>query len=171
MKKPVRLLYTVLFTALAAGACTGEDPRQTVATAVPLTVVAPDLPATSLPKGEANADVRFVEARQDADGSWTFSVTVAHPDQGWEDYADGWDVVLPNGTVVKPDAESPFTRMLLHPHVTEQPFTRRQRGIIISDGVSTVTVRAHDLVDGFGGAEVTVDLAAAVGPAFAVERP
>jgi hypothetical protein len=102
---------------------------------------------------------------------WTFHVTVAHPDTGWEDYADGWDVVLPDGMVVKPDPGSAFTRLLTHPHDTEQPFTRSQGGILIPEDVSQVRVRAHDLVDGWGGKEVTVDLTAASGPGFEVERP
>lgn len=124
------------------------------------------------PRGErvANADVLYVRAVQAADGSWTFYVTVAHPDTGWEDYADGWDVLTPDGTVLRPDPDSPFTRLLLHPHVDEQPFTRSQRGIVIPEGVTQVTVRAHDLVDGFGGREVVVDLTAESGPDFEVER-
>jgi hypothetical protein len=81
-----------------------------------------------------NADVTFVRASQQADGTWTFSVTVSHPDTGWEDYADGWDVVLPDGSIVKPDPDSPFTRLLTHPHVDEQPFTRSQSGIAIPEG-------------------------------------
>ena len=44
----------------------------------------------------------------------------------------------------------------MHPHVDEQPFTRSQRGIVIPPGVTQVRVRAHDLVDGFGGREVLV---------------
>lgn len=118
----------------------------------------------------ANADVEFVRAVADGDGTWTFHVTVRHPDTGWEDYADGWDVVLPDGTVVKPDPESPFTRLLLHPHENEQPFTRSQSGIVIPDDVTSVTVRAHDLVDGWGGREVTVDLTQTSGDSFSVER-
>jgi hypothetical protein len=118
----------------------------------------------------ANADVIFVRAAQSDDGSWTFQVTVEHPDTGWEDYADGWDVMLPDGTVVRPDPASPFTRLLLHPHETEQPFTRSQAGIVIPDGVRQVTVRAHDLVDGFGGREVAVDLTVDSGPGFEVVR-
>ena len=62
------------------------------------------------------------------------------------------------------------TRTLLHPHVNEQPFTRSQSGIVVPDGVTTVTVRAHDLVDGFGGRETSVDLTAERGPDFEVER-
>lgn len=118
----------------------------------------------------ANADVERVRAVQSPDGTWTFYVTVSHPDTGWEDYADGWDVLTPDGTVFKPDPSSPFTRLLLHPHETEQPFTRSQSGIAIPQDVTQVLVRAHDLVDGFGGREVIVDLTVSRGPDFEVER-
>ena len=108
----------------------------------------------------ANADVIFVWAEKDPEpDSWTFQVTVQHPDTGWDDYADGWDVVLPDGT-----------RQLLHPHQEEQPFTRSQSGILIPAEVTIVHVRAHDLVDGFGGEEIIVDLTRESGPAFEVIR-
>ena len=118
----------------------------------------------------ANADVTFVRAVQAADGTWTFHVTVEHPDTGWEDYANGWDVVTPDGNVVTQDAGDDFTRLLLHPHVEEQPFTRSQSGLELPPGISEVTIRAHDLVDGFGGREIIVDLTAESGPGFEVER-
>ncbi|MCA9912700.1 MAG: hypothetical protein KC496_05110, partial [Anaerolineae bacterium] len=35
----------------------------------------------------ANADVIFVRAVQTGENTWTFHVTVEHPDTGWEDYA------------------------------------------------------------------------------------
>ena len=129
-------------------------------------------PATSTQPpttNQANADVTFVRAVQTAVGVWTFHVTVKHPDTGWEDYADGWDVVLPDGSVVLPNPNDPFTRLLLHPHETEQPFTRSQSRIAIPSEITTVTVRAHDLVDGFGGKEVVVDLTAVSGPNFEIE--
>ncbi len=113
----------------------------------------------------ANADVQFVRAELDADGTWTFHVTVLHPDTGWDDYADGWDVVLPDDTVVKAVVTDPYTRVLLHPHENEQPFTRAQGGLAIPDGVEQVTVRAHDMVDGWGGKVVVVDLSQARGAA------
>ncbi len=117
---------------------------------------------------DADADVEFVRAVKNGE-TWTFHVTVRHPDTGWEDYADGWDVVLPDGTVLKRNADDPFTRLLLHPHETEQPFTRSQSGLTIPDGITQVTVRAHDLVDEFGGAEVLVDLTQSEGENFTVE--
>lgn len=125
--------------------------------------------AVAAPSNMANADVTFVRVVQNGD-TWTFHVTVTHPDTGWEDYADGWDVILPDGTVIKPDSESPFTRLLLHPHETEQPFTRSQSGIVIPESATQVTVRAHDLVDGFGGQEIAVDLTQAVSDSYEVIR-
>jgi len=115
-----------------------------------------------------DANVEFVRAVNNGD-SWTFHVTVRHPDSGWDDYADGWDVVLPDGTVLKANPDDPFTRLLLHPHETEQPFTRSQSGLVIPEGITQVTVRAHDLVDGFGGVEVVVDLTVPVGQNYVVE--
>ena len=105
-----------------------------------------------------NADVLEVDVRSTAPGVWYFSVTVQHPDTGWEDYADGWDVVLPDGSVVKPNSGEAFTRTLWHPHVNEQPFTRSQGGVRIPDGIKQVTVRAHDKRDGFGGQSKSVVL-------------
>ena len=74
---------------------------------------------------------------------WHFAVTIAHGDTGWDHYADGWGVYLPDGT------ELGF-RKLLHPHVEEQPFTRSLSGITIPDGVTEVIIRPHDSVDGWG---------------------
>lgn len=139
-------------------------------TAAPPEPTATIQPAEPITSNAANADVLFVSARETAVGLWTFSVEVAHPDTGWEDYTDGWDVVLPDGNVAKVSPDDPFTRLLLHPHENEQPFTRSQSNIPIPPDVTTVTVRAHDLVDGFGGQEVTVDLTAVSGENFEVTR-
>lgn len=152
-----------------------EPPRATVPVAVPSATAAKTtatMPVTT-PAGsdQANADVLFVRAVQDQDSTWTFHVTVAHPDMGWEDYADGWDVVTPQGNVLKPDEDSPFTRLLLHPHDNEQPFTRSQSGIEIPAGITQVTIRAHDLLHGFGGQEVVVELTVPAGENYEVETP
>jgi hypothetical protein len=162
-----------------APTATEADPTPTSPPPTPApteTPVTPEVTSTATQpsgapnQGAANADVEYVRAVQASDGSWTFHVTVRHPDTGWEDYADGWDVLTPDGEVIKPDPSSPFTRLLLHPHETEQPFTRSQSGIVISPDVTQVRVRAHDLVDGFGGREVVVDLTVSSGQDFEVER-
>ena len=97
------------------------------------------------------ADVVEVDASRQPDGAYSFSVTVRHGDSGWDHYADAWDVVGPDGTVLG-------TRVLLHPHETEQPFTRSLSGVRVPDGIRTVTIRAHDKVHGHGGATLEVEL-------------
>lgn len=159
---PVEL---VEITAVPTNTVQATQPNPT-ATSQPIEPTATQAPSSN----EADADVLFVVARETAEGLWTFSAEVAHPDTGWEDYADGWDVVLPDGTVAKANPDDPFTRLLLHPHVNEQPFTRSQSNVPIPAEITTVTVRAHDLVDGFGGQELVVDLTAASGENFEVTR-
>lgn len=171
---PLFLMGT-LFLALTACAAVLKltPPTATAVSPVNLNLPAPRAESpvrTPTPSSAANADVLFVKAAQLADGTWRFDVTVAHPDTGWEDYADGWDVVLPDGSVVKPKPAGPFTRLLVHPHVDEQPFTRGQSGIRIPAKVTTVTVRAHDLVDGWGGKVVVVDLSQFAGEGFEITR-
>jgi hypothetical protein len=121
-------------------------------------------------EGHGNADVEYVRAVENAEHSWTFQVNVRHPDKGWDDYADGWDVVTLEGTVLKPDSSAKYTRVLLHPHVNEQPFTRSQSGIVIPPGITKVRVRAHDSVDGYGGQEIIVNLETGKGNGYEVER-
>ena len=96
------------------------------------------------------ADVVGVKVNKTAPNTYRFDVTVKHGDEGWDHYADRWDVVSPDGTVLG-------TRILHHPHVEEQPFTRSDV-IKVPDGVKSVTVRAGDKVHGLGGEEMTVVL-------------
>ena len=95
------------------------------------------------------ADVVAATLMSAGDGTWRVEVTVEHADEGWDHYADAWEVVAPDGAVLG-------RRTLLHPHVEEQPFTRALPGIGIPDGITEVTVRARDSVHGYGGKELTV---------------
>jgi hypothetical protein len=162
MKQLIRTVF--LLSILLMAACASEEEGSMTNTPIPT-------PKAEFIQGEGNADVVFVRAEYQENGTWNFAVTINHPDTGWEDYADGWDVLMQDGTVLKPDPDSPFTRLLLHPHVGEQPFTRSQTGISVPDGERYVTVRAHDLVDGYGGQAVVVDLYTAQGALFEVTRP
>lgn len=103
------------------------------------------------PAVAGEADVVAAEAAQESDGTWRFRVTVRHGDEGWDHYADRWQVETPDGRVLG-------TRVLLHPHEHEQPFTRALGGVVIPPEVDTVLIRAHDSVHGDGGAAVTVQL-------------
>ena len=107
------------------------------------------LPPSVSSAGEA--DVVAVKASSGKNGTWSFSVTVRHDDEGWDHYADNWQIMAPDGTVLA-------TRILVHPHVGEQPFTRSLSSVEVPAGVRTIAVRAHDSVHGNGGAEMTVAL-------------
>jgi len=95
------------------------------------------------------ADVIDVKVR--CSGSCTFSVTLKHEDTGWDHYANEWIVVAPDGTELG-------SRVLYHPHVNEQPFTRSLSGVKIPAGVKTVTIKAKDKIHAFGGKEITVQI-------------
>ena len=105
------------------------------------------LVSTAVWAGEA--DVIEVEIKQTTENTYFFEVTVRHADEGWDHYADKWDVVAPDGKILG-------TRTLYHPHVDEQPFTRSLSDIKIPAVDTEVTVRAHDSVHEYGGKTVTV---------------
>jgi len=114
-----------------------------------LTVAALLLAASVASAGEA--DVVDVRATREAAGTWHFDVTVRHTDEGWNHYADAWEVRTADGKLLA-------TRTLLHPHETEQPFTRSLGGVKVPDGVTAVEIRAHDKVHDYGGRTMTVPL-------------
>ena len=80
-----------------------------------------------------------------------FEVSVKHGDEGWEHYANKWEVLSPDGDLLG-------VRELLHPHEDEQPFTRSLPNIKIPAELTEVVVRAHDLIHGYGGKEFIVTL-------------
>lgn len=89
------------------------------------------------------SDVEIVNVQASQTGSaWRFDVTLRHADTGWDHYADGWEVLAPDGT-------SLGMRVLVHPHVEEMPFTRSLSGVEIPEGTAEVTIRARDNIDGW----------------------
>lgn len=107
--------------------------------------------------GAAQAgDVKVLAAefRSGGDHRWSVSVTLKHHDTGWDHYADEWRVVDGKGRVLG-------DRVLYHPHVGEQPFTRGLDGVKVPPDVTTVYVEAHDKVHGWSPQRLTVDLSRA----------
>jgi hypothetical protein len=96
-------------------------------------------------------EVSILEVSVECTSSCTFSVTLEHADEGWNHYANQWDVVTLDGKVLK-------SRVLHHPHENEQPFTRSLSGVWIPDGVSQVKIRASDTKHGFSKQEFMVDI-------------
>ena len=121
-----------------------------------LRAAAPALPGLALllaawAARAGEADVVAAQAHCDARRVCSFDVTVRHADSGWDHYADAFEVLTPDGRMLA-------TRPLRHPHLEEQPVTRRLEGVAVPAGLSSVRVRAHDSVHGNGGAEVSVEI-------------
>ena len=98
-------------------------------------------------------EVEIVDVEVDCSNSCAFSVTLKHGDEGWLHYASQWDVVTMDGKLLK-------SRVLYHPHVDEQPFTRSLSGVKIPPGTTEVKVRAKDLKHGYSSAQYTVKIPA-----------
>lgn len=106
----------------------------------------------ALPAAAGEADVRDVSAVREAGGTWRFEVTIRSKDRGWDYYCDRFEIVTREGKVLG-------TRILVHPHDDEQPFTRGLAGVPVAPGIRAVTVRASMKPGGAGGEVRTVELA------------
>ena len=102
--------------------------------------------STSQIAGCADVVAATIESSGD---TYRLSATILSADTGWDKYADAWDVRGPDGTVLG-------TRILAHPHVDEQPFTRSLNDVEISAGVTHVEIAARDSEAGFCGDTVSV---------------
>ena len=108
------------------------------------------LVATNATPGEVR--VVGVDATPTGRDIYRFDVTLAHADSGWDHYADRWEVLTTEGVMLG-------TRVLHHPHVHEQPFTRSLGGVEVPAGTTRILIRARDSVHGYGD------------PPFALELP
>ena len=103
----------------------------------------------SLSAGEV--EILGVEVRRTGGSSYHFDVTLRHGDTGWEHYADAWEILSPEGSILG-------RRVLYHPHVEEQPFTRSLGPVEIPDDSNHVLIRARDKVHGCSDQYFRVDL-------------
>ncbi|MEL6554747.1 MAG: hypothetical protein AAFQ63_14965 [Cyanobacteria bacterium J06621_11] len=76
-----------------------------------------------------------VEMLSGAADDYTFSVTIQSPDEGCDRYANWWEVITEDGTLL-------YRRILAHSHVDEQPFTR-SGGPVAIEADDLVIVRSH----------------------------
>ncbi|MEO1231713.1 MAG: hypothetical protein AAFZ18_22670 [Myxococcota bacterium] len=107
---------------------------------------AEEAPASeSPPATAATADVTQVSV-SGVESAYRFSVRVRSPDTGCDRYADWWEVVdAATGALL-------YRRILLHSHVSEQPFTR-SGGPVPARADQVVVVRAHLNTGGYGVAQ------------------
>ncbi len=98
-------------------------------------------------------DVLAVDLRPRGERRYDVAVTLSSPYDSPQRYADGWRVLDPAGDELG-------VHDLLHDHAAEQPFTRTQFDLPIPVGVEQVTVEGRDLVYGFGGRTLMVEVPA-----------
>ncbi len=99
---------------------------------------------SAIPSNTYAGEVSIIDARLKPSGAdqWNIEVTLKHADTGWEHYADAWRVLDAEGHELG-------RRVLYHPHVNEQPFTRSLSNVEIPVSVSVVYIEAHDKVHGW----------------------
>ena len=109
-------------------------------------------------------DVKIVAAEfhNTGDSRWSVWVTLKHDDTGWDHYTDNWRVVDDQGNVLG-------NRMLYHPHVEEQPFTRGLDTVEVPESILTVYIEAHDKIHGWTKNRLTIDLDKASSGSLRVE--
>lgn len=90
-------------------------------------------------------------ASPEGGGLWTISVTLSHPDTGWDHYASGWKILAPDGSVLG-------FRELTHPHADEQPFTRGLAGVAIPPGLREILIVPRCTMDGWVAMPATLTL-------------
>ncbi len=93
---------------------------------------------------------------------WSVNVTLKHSDTGWAHYADNWRIVDNKENVLG-------DRVLAHPHVTEQPFTRGLSSVKIPEGTTTIYIEAHDKVHGWSKNRLKVSIDKAINGHLRVE--
>lgn len=96
------------------------------------------------------AIIENVEMRASGE-TWTFNVTLLHPDTGWDHYANAWRIEDEEGNILG-------QRDLAHPHVNEQPFTRSLSGVEIPQNIDIIYIRTSCNVDGWSEITKAVDL-------------
>ena len=84
-------------------------------------------------------------------GEYLVNVKLEHHDTGWQHYADEWRLVDNEGNILG-------TRVLQHPHVHEQPFTRSLSNVKLSSELQAVYIEAHDKVHGWTKNRLMIDL-------------
>jgi hypothetical protein len=107
--------------------------------------------ACAAPAWAGEADVIGAKVVKGPDGTYNFDVTIRSNDRGWDYFCDRFEVLTPEGKVLG-------VRTLLHPHETEQPFTRELYGVRIPAGLKEVRIRARHKPRGYDGKTLAIAL-------------
>ncbi len=150
------LLTAVLLAALSSACASERSPDASSEDGGPPGVdAAPDTRAPDASDDPGQAEQRFPDViaaeLEPAGDAWRLDATLSSPYDTPERYADAFRAVSENGTVLG-------VRELAHDHANEQPFTRSLTGLEIPDDVERITVEGRDLVHGWGGNTVELEV-------------
>lgn len=99
--------------------------------------------------GETDVLAVAVDRHPDTEDVFDVRATILSNDTGGDNYADAFEVLAPDGSVLG--------RLQLGP-AKEQPFTAVLADLKVPPGIERVTVRAHHKRVGYNGQTVTVRL-------------
>ncbi|MCW8920529.1 MAG: hypothetical protein OQK68_03545 [Sedimenticola sp.] len=105
----------------------------------------------SSPLHSGSVEVVSAEAKRTGIGQYHIQATLRHADTGWDHYANAWRVLAPDGSILG-------ERILYHPHVNEQPFTRALSSILIPPGTPYIEIEGQDLVHGSSPIHYKIEL-------------
>jgi hypothetical protein len=105
----------------------------------------------SCPLFAGNVEVVSAQIDKTGNGQYHIQVTLRHADTGWEHYANAWRVLAPDGSLLG-------ERILYHPHVNEQPFTRSLSGVSIPAGTAHVEIEGEDSKHGPSKQRLRIEL-------------
>lgn len=103
----------------------------------------------ALPAAGHSGEVVAAKVTPLGGGAYRLAATIRHGDTGWGHFINGFEVLTPDGRLL-------VRRVLYHPHVDEQPFTRSSARFIVPAGVTSVTVRLTHLRKSGANAKATV---------------
>jgi len=99
----------------------------------------------------AEVEILSAQFKQMANLKWSVAVTLRHNDQGWDHFADRWQIVDQDNNILG-------TSILLHPHVHEQPFTRSLNSVSIPTYTQQLFIEARDNTHGWSKQRFRVDM-------------
>jgi hypothetical protein len=143
-----------ILASIVVTGCTTSSNAGAALTQIPSNSATPDPTPSSMPSSIdldlREANVTAVEYKDLGNGMYLFTVTLFHDDAGEApSFADWWQVEDTSGVLLG-------RRILAHSHGT-QPFSRSET-ISIPVNVSTIIVRGHDMLHGYGGQAIRIDL-------------
>lgn len=110
-----------------------------------------------------DVEIIAAEFQQKKTETWSVNVTLKHDDAGWDHYADNWQIVDGEGKILG-------DRVLYHPHVNEQPFTRSLSHVNIPIHSNVIYITAHDKIHGWTPTRLKVDLSNAKNNYLKIEK-